>query len=100
MVRHTAAHKHFHKKPKRGPFDYVVYFFMIATPLFEIPQAYTIFVNKNAVSVSLSTWGFFMAASLVWAIYAAREKLMPVLVTSVLYLIIESVIVVGILLYN
>lgn len=78
----------------------MVYFFMVATPLFEIPQAYTIYTSKSAASVSLLTWGFFFAASFVWATYAIREKLVPILITSVLYLIIEAAVVVGILLYN
>ena len=100
MVRHTAAHKHFHKKPKKGLFDYTIYFFVIATPLFEIPQAFTIFHTKTADGVSLSTWGFFCIASTVWAVYALREKLVPVFITSILYLVIESTIVAGILYYR
>ncbi len=100
MVRSHAGHKHIHKKPAKGPFDYLVYFFMVATPLFEIPQAYTIYTTRSAESVSLATWAFFFIASLVWAVYAVREKLMPVLVTSVLYFVIEGSVVVGILLYR
>jgi uncharacterized protein with PQ loop repeat len=100
MVRHTAAHKHVHKKPKKGPFDFVVYFFMIATPLFEIPQAITIYSTKSAESVSLLTWGFFVLASFVWAIYAIREKLLPIFITSILYLVIEASVVTGILIYT
>ena len=100
MARHATAHTRAHKKPKKGLFDYVIYFFMIATPLFEIPQAYTIFTTKSAESVSLSTWGFFAVASLVWAAYAVREKLLPIFVTSSLYLAIECIIVVGIIQYR
>jgi len=100
MVRHGGAHKHLHKKPKKGPFDYLVYFFMVATPLFEIPQAFTIYRTKDAASVSLLTWSFFFMASGVWTVYAIREKLLPVFVTSVLYLIIEATVVTGIVIYN
>jgi uncharacterized protein with PQ loop repeat len=100
MVRHGAAHKHVHKKAKKGPFDYMVYFVMVATPLFEIPQAYTIYTTHDAQSVSLATWGFFFIASIVWGIYAIREKLLPIFVTSVLYLVIEATVVIGILLYR
>ena len=100
MVRHAAGHKHLHKKPKKGLFDYVIYFFMIATPLFEIPQAYRIYSSHSAASVSFSTWAFFALASCVWAAYALREKLIPIFVTSILYLVIEVTIVVGIIQYR
>lgn len=100
MARHTAAHKHVHRKPKKSAFDYVVYFFTIATPLFELPQLVSIFHSRDATSVSWSTWGFFLLASIVFAIYGYREKIMPVLVTSIMYAVIESGIVVGIVLYS
>jgi len=92
------------KKQKRlvakEPFDYVVYFFTIATPLFEVPQAYDIFSNKNAASVSAATWSFFLAASIVWLIYAARQHLKPLALTHALFAIVEATIVVGIIMYS
>lgn len=100
MVRHGNAHKQLRKKYKKTPFDFVVYFFMIATPLFEIPQAVSIYSSKDATSVSILTWGFFFLASFVWMTYAIREKLLPILVTSLLYLVIEAVVVIGILMYS
>jgi len=100
MARHTAGHKHLHRKSKKTAFDYVVYFFMIATPLFELPQAWNIYTHRSAGAVSISTWGFFALASVVWATYAIREKLLPVFVTSALYVVIELTIVVGIIRYS
>ncbi len=97
MLRH---HKHLHSKKHKEPFDYVVYFFTIATPLFELPQAYAIFSNHSAAGVSIWTWGFFCLAGVVWMIYAIRHKLLPLLVTNILYLVIESAIVVGIFMYS
>src|SRR5262245_3431452 len=99
MVRHAGAHKHLHQKPKKGPFDYLVYFFMVATPWLEVPQAMAIFSKHDAANVSLTTWGFFSVASLVWAVYAIREKLLPIFVSSALYLVIEASIVAGIVIY-
>jgi len=98
MVIHP--HHHSIKKIKRGPLDLLVYFFMIATPLFEIPQALEIFQNKNAESVSLWTWGFFWAASVVWFAYGYKNKLVPIMITYSLYFVIEAIIVVGIVIYS
>ena len=100
MARHAAAHRHLHKKPKKTLFDYVLYFFVIATPLFELPQAFTIFHTKSAAGVSISTWSFFVIASLVWIIYSLRHKEWPLFVTSSLYVVIELAIVVGIIQYR
>lgn len=85
---------------KKQPFDFVVYFFMIATPLFEIPQAYTIFANQSAENVSLWTWVFFCIDNLVWMVYGFRQREMPLFLTSALYEIIEVSIVVGIIIYS
>lgn len=39
MVRHGHGHWHLHRKPRKDWFDYLLYAFMVATPLFELPQA-------------------------------------------------------------
>jgi uncharacterized protein with PQ loop repeat len=93
-------HHHSWHKKKKDPFDYVIYFFTVATPLFEIPQAYIIYTNHNAQDVSIYSWGFFLIDNLVWIVYALHHKLKPLLFTSILYFIIELVIVIGIFKYS
>ncbi len=100
MVRHAAAHKYAHKKKEKQPFDYVVYFFTVATPLFELPQLYAIFSSKDAASVSAATWIFFLIASVVFAIYTLRERIYPLFVAYTLYTVIEGIIVAGIIMYS
>src|ERR1700733_5782267 len=87
-------------KPSKPPLDYVVYIFGIVTPLFELPQALTIFMHHSAHNVSIFTWGFFLIDNFVWIIYAYARQLWPLLITSVLYEIVECLVVVGILLYS
>jgi uncharacterized protein with PQ loop repeat len=82
------------------PFDYLVYLFTVATPLFEIPQAITIYAHHSAGDVSIYTWGFFVIDNFVWIIYSIKKRLIPLLVTSVLYLLIEASVVVGIVIYS
>ena len=99
MVRHGHGHKHLHLKKHKKLFDYTVYAFMVATPLFELPQLWDIYSRKSAQDVSLATWGFFFIANIAWIIYAVQNKLKPLLVVYVLYILIEGGIVAGILLY-
>lgn len=99
MARTRPHHKQIHTKPKKEFFDYIVYFFTVATPLFELPQAYTIYANKSAEDVSFATWGFFLLDNVVWIIYALKRRVWPLLITTILYLAIELFILVGIIMY-
>jgi uncharacterized protein with PQ loop repeat len=101
MPHHTGRHL-VHRKntaKQKETFDYIVRFFMVATPLFEVPQAWQIYSSRSAGDVSLATWGFFCAADIVWIIYAIKLGSMPLQIAYSLYLIIEVSIVIGILLY-
>lgn len=80
--------------------DYAVYFFTFATPLFELPQLVEIYAHHSAQDVSLWTWGFFCIDNLVWIIYALRQRIRPLLLTSILYEVIEIAILIGILRYR
>lgn len=102
MVQHSHV-RHLHKKKQKTaakePFDYVVYFFMIATPLFELPQAYIIHSTQTAQNISPYTWGFFFIGSIVWLTYSIRNKLKPLIVMYSGYLVVEASIVAGIIMY-
>lgn len=100
MVRNGHAHKHLHRKKSKDSFDYVLYVFMIATPLFELPQAWKIYSTQSAADVSLITWGFFVLSNVAWIIYAIRNKLTPLIITYCMYMVIEISIVAGILFYS
>jgi uncharacterized protein with PQ loop repeat len=101
QMARTNKHKHtLHTKPKKEFFDYIVYFFTIATPLFELPQAYAIYANKSAEDVSMLTWSFFLIDNFVWIIYAIKRRVLPLLITTALYLAIETIVVIGIFIYR
>jgi uncharacterized protein with PQ loop repeat len=103
VVQHHRVHhlqKNKKKLKKKEPFDYVVYFFMIATPMFEVPQAYAIYSNQSAENVSPFTWGFFFVASIVWLTYAIKNKLKPLIFMYSMYILVEATIVTGIIVYS
>lgn len=100
MANHSRSHHYLKHRKAKQPFDYVVYFFMIATPLFELPQLYSIYSTQDASGVSVFTWGFFLLASIVWFVYALKKRLLPLIVTNSLYFVIELVIVAGIFMYQ
>ncbi len=100
MTRQRKHLKKVQSTPQQKLFDYIVYFFTIATPLFELPQAYAIYANRSAEDVSLLTWGFFLVDNVVWIIYAIKRRVLPLLITTSLYLLMELIIVVGIIIYR
>jgi uncharacterized protein with PQ loop repeat len=102
MASRATHRKHLHAahKKQRDSFDYVVYFFGVATPLFELPQLWQIYSHHAAKDVSLTTWAFFCIDNFVWMAYAWRKRAWPLLLTSILYEIIEAAIVIGVLMYS
>jgi len=100
MVKHGHGHRHLHAKKQKDMFDYLLYFFVVATPMFELAQAWQIYSTKSAGDVSLATWAFFLCASVVWWIYAVRNRLTPLVVAYSLFFVMESAIVIGILKYS
>ena len=99
MQQHHHIHR-VHKEQPKDALDILIYFFTIATPLFELPQAIAIYNSKSADNVSIWTWGFFLVADVAWLSYAWRHKIIPIFVMYLCYLMVEASIVVGILLYS
>lgn len=100
MVRHANAHKHIANKQNRTLFDNFIYFFAFTTPLFEIPQLLSILSSRSAENVSLITWGYIAFSSLAWLIYGIHKKMKPLIVSYVLYVVVEFSIMIAILVYN
>lgn len=106
MTKHHAHHYHKQKtyaaiKKKKGndAVDYFVYFFMFISPLFEVPQAVTIYTQKSADQVSFATWTLFFLASIAWLIYGIRHKLKLIIAVQIAYMVIEGFVVIGLILY-
>jgi uncharacterized protein with PQ loop repeat len=97
MLHHIRKHKH-HKQ--KSPLDFLLYFFVFTTPLFELPQAYIIYSNQDASDVSILTWGYFAVSSVAWVTYGFRKKIKPIMFAYSLYLLIETIIVIGIIKYS
>ncbi len=85
------------KKHNHPTLDRLTYVFGILLPLFTIPQAYTILVNKETAGVSLFTWTFYLLASLLFAIFGVIHKERLLIITYVPFTIIEAAIVMGLL---
>ena len=100
MVRHAHAHKHITNKQKRTAFDNFIYIFAFTTPLFELPQLINVIAAKSAENVSLITWGYLAISSLAWLIYGIKKKMKPLIVSYILYVLVEFSIAIAILIFR
>ena len=93
-------YKHLNKKQQIGIIDRLMSAAAVVHPLTALPQVYTIYVTQNVEGVSLPTWVGFMTLGLVFLAYGMVHKIRPLVVTQVLWFIIDFLIVVGVILYR
>lgn len=72
----------------------------ILQPLMTLPQILVVFKAQDASQQSLLTWVAYDIASTVLLLYGIVHKLKPIVVTQSLWLIVQSVLVFGILLFS
>jgi uncharacterized protein with PQ loop repeat len=91
------VHKQTPKNKRQSKFDTFIYVFAFTTPLFEIPQLVSIIAAHSAENVSLITWAYLAVSSLAWLIYGIHKKMRPLIVSYILYVLVEFSVVVSIL---
>ncbi len=80
--------------------DRVMVFVSMIGPIATLPQVYDVFARQSAESLSLSTWTLWTVLSVVWAYYGYVHKEAPILWANLVYIILQSLVVYGILLYS
>lgn len=85
------------KIDRKDAFDSLIYFFAFTTPLFELPQLYSIYTAKSSAHVSLITWSYLAVSSMVWLAYGLRKKIKPLIASYILYSTVELAVAVSII---
>ncbi len=107
-MHHLHIRKRVHQKLEPYPhpdkwknfLDKFIYFVGISGPIMTFPQLLKIWVEKDASGVSLISWSWYLMTAFVWLIYAIVYKEKPLIVTYVLWIIIEIFIVIGVAIYG
>src|SRR3989344_6779465 len=68
----------------------------VVGPLTGIPQLYTILSQKSASGVSIVSWSLYTLLTIPWIIYGFVHKEKPIVISSVLWLILDAAVVVAI----
>lgn len=114
MVYDSHGLHHFHKgkriyqKHEKYPhpekwkrfFDRCIYIVGVFGPIMTIPQLIKIWVEKNAVGVSIVSWSGYLIAAIFWLIYGVIHKEKPIIFTYSLWIVFDIFIVIGVFLYG
>jgi len=96
-----AKHKQIKRKnPKRALINTLIIPVAVLQPLMTLPQIFVIFDNRSARNVSIFTWVAYNLASAMWLYYGIVHKEKAIIITQVLWLIVQTVVISGILIYH
>ena len=107
-THHIHKRKRIYKKLEKYPhqrklirfFDKFILTIAVIGPLLTLPQIAKIFVLKDVAGLSIITWSLYTLFIIPWIIYGFLHKEKPIIISSVLWIMLDSFVVAGILLYS
>lgn len=88
------------KKQQKQLIKRSVLLIAVVEPIMTLPQVLKIWIDKEAGGLSSITWGFYILAALIWLLYGLQIKDRPLIISSFLWIIMESLVLVGALIYG
>lgn len=107
-MHHFNIRKRIHKKHEPYPHhekwkrfvDKAIYVAIIFGLVMTIPQVTRIWFEKNAAGVSVLSWSAYMLIAIFWLMYGFIHQEKPIIVTNILWILMDIFIVVGIFIYG
>jgi len=101
MAIAIAKHKAKRAKPyKKAWINTFIIPVAILQPIMTLPQIVAIFDNKSAHNISIFTWVAYNIASTFWLMYGIVHKERAIILTQVLWLIMQTAVIIGIVIYH
>ncbi len=110
MVRDSIGLRHFFEKEKikkyflkntlRKNIDKIIYIVGVAGPLMTFPQLIKILVDKTSAGVSSLSWSAYFVLAIFWIIYGVVHKNKPIILTNVLWAVLDISVVIGAIVYG
>ncbi len=88
------------KKSNTKVVDRLTYAAAIIEPIITLPQAIQIFSNRNAQGVSITAWLGYELLQMIWLWYGIAHKDRIIILYSLLYAVIQMIVIVGAILYG
>ena len=79
--------------------DKIIYAVGILGPVMTLPQLWIVWINHNTAGISTISWGAYAFFSAVWIIYGILHKEKPIIITYTLWCLMETLIVIGTIIY-
>jgi len=107
-LRHISKRKKITKKVEEYPspkfwiglFDRIILTIAVVGPLTALPQVWNVYANHVVSGLSLTSWSLWAFFNLFWAMYGFVHKEKPIILTYLLWFLMNSSIAIGILLYS
>jgi len=80
--------------------DKLIYVIGILGPIMTIPQLMKVWIEKNVAGLSIVSWGAYLIIAIFWLVYGIMHKDKPIVFSSGLWIIVHSLIIVGVVLYE
>jgi uncharacterized protein with PQ loop repeat len=80
--------------------DKLTFIVGVIGPFTVLPQTYTIFSTKSASGVSLTTWILIFIVTFPWILYGLAHKEKNIIVSFILWEVVNLSVVIGVLLYG
>ena len=103
-LRHKYERKQGLKRQPKSPYitflDKLTFVVGVIGPFTVLPQIYSIFTTKSATGVSLTTWALIFIVTFPWILYGIAHKEKNIIVSFILWEVVNLTVVVGVLLYG
>ncbi len=103
-MRHKYERKQRSKKTKKTAYlaflDKLTLVVGIIGPFTVLPQIYTIFSNKSAAGVSAVTWALIFLVTFPWILYGMAHKEKNIIISFILWEVVNATVVVGAIIYR
>src|SRR5476651_2546334 len=87
------------RNSSRQIMGYLMYLTAIILPCTTAPQIYQLYLTKVSAGLSLSMWIMYLVFGLVPLAYGVMYKLKPIVITNIIWSIIDIIMIVGIIKY-
>ncbi len=88
------------KTPYIAFLDRLTFVAGIIGPFTVLPQIYSIFSTHSATGVSLMTWALIFIVTFPWILYGVAHKDKSIIVSFILWEVVNLAVVVGVLMYR
>lgn len=85
---------------QRRVIDKIIFAAAALQPLANVPQIIAIYSHRSAHDISISSWVIFVVFDILWLWYGLAEKQKAIIVSAVLFIVLESTIIVGAIIYG